>query len=78
MASRPAYDKRSVDSLEPIEKSGDNDSEPISKQKVLDTMLDLQKSDQGVNAYHVAEFEATGNLSNPKVRQFVMDAAKKA
>lgn len=78
MASRPAYDKRSVDSLEPIEKSGESNTEPLSKSQVLDTMLDLQKSGKGVGSLHISEFEATGNISDPRIKQQVMDACKKA
>ena len=79
MESQPAYDKRSVDSLEPIEKSGEsNTTDTISKAKVLDTMLDLQKSGKGINSYHVSEYEATGSISDPRAQRLIKDALKKA
>ena len=78
MASAPAYDKRSVDSLEVIEKSGDSKPETISKSQVLDTMLDLQKSGKDVTSLHISEYEATGNISNQRIRNLVQEACKKA
>lgn len=72
MASQPAYDRRSIDKLETIEKSGATpQSSDISKAQVLDAMLDLQKAGKGVTSHHVAEFEATKNISNPQVRELV-------
>ena len=77
MASQPAYDKRSVDSLEPIEKSENKPSDNISKSQVLDTMLDLQKSGAGITAYHVTRFEATGEIVDPKVEKLVKETLNK-
>lgn len=77
ISNQPAYDKRSVDTLEPLEKGGDSQVDTISKSQVLNTMLDLQVEGKGVNAQHVAEFEATRNISDPKIKQLVMSEAKK-
>ena len=76
LSSQPAHGRQSVDSLETIEKSGASNTE-ISKAQVLDTMLELQKSGKGINSHHIAEFEATRNLSNPQVKALVMEATKK-
>lgn len=76
LSSQPAHGKQSVDSLETIEKSGASNTE-ISKAQVLDTMLELQKAGKGINSQHIAEFEATKNLSNPQVKALVMEATKK-
>lgn len=75
MASAPAYDKRSVDSLEVIEKS-QGDAPALTKSQVLNTMLDLQKAGKGVSSIHVAEFEATGNISNQTIANLVKNACK--
>ncbi len=76
LSTQPAHGKQSVDSLETIEKSGASNTE-ISKAQVLDTMLELQKSGKGINSRHIAEFEATRNLSNPQVKALVMEETKK-
>jgi len=76
LSSQPAHGRQSVDSLETIEKSGSSTTE-ISKAQVLDTMLELQKAGKGINSHHIAEFEATRNLSNPQVKSLVMEATKK-
>lgn len=77
MASAPAYDKRAISGLEPIEKSGDQESE-LNKSQVLDKMLQLQQDEKsGVHARHIAEFEATGNLSNPQIKQLVINSFNK-
>ncbi len=76
LSTQPAHGKQSVDSLETIEKSGTSNTE-ISKAQVLDTMLELQKSGKGINSRHIAEFEATRNLSNPAVKALVMEETKK-
>jgi hypothetical protein len=77
LSSQPAYDKRSIDTLETLAKSGTQDSVTISKSQVLDTMLDLQKSGKGVTSHHVAEFEATGNISNGQIKALVMSETQK-
>ena len=76
LSTQPAHGKQSVDSLETIEKSGASNTE-ISKAQVLDTMLELQKAGKGINSRHIAEFEATRNLSNPQVKALVMEETKK-
>ena len=76
LSTQPAHGKQSVDSLETIGKSGASNTE-ISKAQVLDTMLELQKSGKGINSRHIAEFEATRNLSNPQVKALVMEETKK-
>lgn len=76
LSTQPAHGKQSVDSLETIEKSNESNVE-ISKAQVLDTMLELQKSGKGINSRHIAEFEATRNLSNPQVKALVMEETKK-
>jgi hypothetical protein len=76
MASGPAYDKRTVTNLEPLEKGGESEEPTIKKAQVLDTMLELQKEGKGVRAVHVAEFESTGNISNPHIKSLVMNKLK--
>lgn len=76
LSTQPAHGKQSIDSLETIEKSGASNTE-ISKAQVLDTMLELQKAGKGINSRHIAEFEATKNLSNPQVKALVMEETKK-
>lgn len=75
MASQPAYDRRSISTLEAIEKSG---SEPaqLTKSQVLDKMLALQAAGKGVTSHHIAEFEATRNISDPTVRGIVFKELK--
>lgn len=77
LSNQPAYDKRSVDTLEPLEKGGEGSADVISKSQVLDTMLDLQLEGKGITAHHVAEFEATRNISDPRIKQLVMSETKK-
>lgn len=76
LSTQPAHGRQSVDSLETIEKSGSSEV-TISKSQVLDTMLELQKAGKGINSQHIAEFEATKNLSNPQVKALVMEETKK-
>jgi hypothetical protein len=75
IASQPAYDKRSLSTLEPLEKSGDTES-VIPKARVLDKMLELQRADKGVTSKHVSEFEVTRNISDPSIRNLVMGSFK--
>ena len=58
-----------------LEKGG-NDESTLNKSQVLDTMLDLQKAGKGVTSHHVAEFEVTDNISNPKIANLVKNACK--
>lgn len=74
IASQPAYDRRSVSNLETLEKSGSSE-QVISKSQVTDKMLQLQMAgDQGVTSHHIAEFEATGNISDTLVKAKVFKA----
>jgi hypothetical protein len=76
LSSQPAHDKRSIETLEPLAKS--IESEPsLNKSQVLEVMLDLQMQGKGVTSHHVAEFEATGNISNSSIKQLVMSEAGK-
>lgn len=75
MASQPAYDRRSISSLEALEKSGEQ-SQTISKSNVTDKLLALQLAGKGVNSHHIAEFEATGNISDPAVKAMVFKELK--
>lgn len=75
MASQPAYDRRSISTLEAIEKSQPESAE-LSKSKVLDKMLELQAAGKGVTSHHIAEFEATRNISDPTVRGIVFRELK--
>lgn len=75
LASQPAYDKRSLSSLEPIEKGG-SEEQTITKSKVTDKMLELQMQGKGVRSNHIAEFEATGNISDPGIKKLVMEQFK--
>jgi hypothetical protein len=77
LSSQPAHDKRSIDTLETLAKSGTQESATITKSQVLDVMLDLQKSGKGVTSHHVAEFEATGNISNGQIKALVMGETQK-
>lgn len=74
LAAEPAYAKRSIENLSVIEKS--QESSTLNKSRVLDIMLELQKSGSGVTAHHIAEFEATNNISNQHIRQTVLNACK--
>jgi hypothetical protein len=76
LSSQPAHGRQSIDSLEVLEKGGSSETN-LTKAQVLDTMLDLQKAGKGITSHHIAEFEATRNLSNPVVRNLVMEATKK-
>ena len=76
MANQPAYDKRSVTTLEAIEKS-DGAESVVSKAQVLETMLNLQVAGKGVNSKHIAEMEATGNVSDPRIKQLIKDEIEK-
>lgn len=71
MASQPAYDKRSISNLETIEKGGSEEEKEISKSQVTDKMLQLQREGKGVRSQHIAEFEATGNISDPAIMKLV-------
>lgn len=76
MASQPAYDRRSISNLETLEKSGANASGELTKSQVLDKMLELQAAGKGVTSHHIAEFEATRNISDPTVRGIVFRELK--
>lgn len=77
LASQPAYDRRSVSNLEVIEKSNDAPaSNEIKKSQVLDTMLALQAGGKGITSHHIAEFEATGNISDTRVKRIVFQELK--
>lgn len=71
MASQPAYDRRSITSLEALEKSDSASSNEISKSQVTDKMLELQIQGKGVTSHNIAEFEATGNISDPVIKSLV-------
>lgn len=75
MASQPAYDRRSISNLETLEKSGSAPAE-MTKSQVLDKMLELQAAGKGVTSHHIAEFEATRNISDPTVRGIVFRELK--
>lgn len=71
MASQPAYDRRSISNLETLEKSGATQAQEVSKSQVLEKMLELQLAGKGVTSHHIGEFEATKNISDPRVRELV-------
>lgn len=74
IASQPAYDRRSVSNLETLEKSGSSE-QVISKSQVTEKMLQLQMAgNDGVTSHHIAEFEATGNISDALVKAKVFKA----
>jgi len=75
LASQPAYEKRSISSLEPIEKS-ESATQDVSKQQVLEKMLELQIAGKGVRSTHIAEFESTNNISDLQIRNLVMNSVK--
>lgn len=70
ISSQPAYDRRSIATLETLEKSG-TESKDISKTQVLDKLLDLQRQEKGVTSHHIAEFEATNNISDSVIKSLV-------
>lgn len=74
ISKQPAYERRSLETLEVIEKGGEE--QPISKAQVLDKMLDMQRNNEGIRSTHVAEFEATGNISDPAVKAAVFGKFK--
>lgn len=76
IASQPAYEKRSLDSLESIEKGGHDKVETISKSQTLNRMLELQQEGKGVTSVHIAEFESTNNVSNPSIKRLIADSFK--
>ena len=73
LSSQPAYEKRSVSTLEPLEKSlgHEEEQETISKSQVTNLMLDLQKAGKGITSHHITEMEATGNISDQNVSRLV-------
>ena len=75
MASQPAYDRRSISNLETVEKSGAATQE-LSKSQITDKMLGMQIAGKGVTSHHIAEFEATGNISDPLVKSLVFKELK--
>ena len=75
LASQPAYDKRSLDRLEPVEKSA-NANVDLTKSQIVERMLEMQMAGKGVTSRHIAEFEATGNVSDKAVKQMVMNSFK--
>lgn len=78
LASQPAYDKKAITSLEPIEKSSQsNGSEELSKAQKADILLDLQKSGKGVRSTHVAQMEATGRIVDPVVNRMLQEEINK-
>jgi hypothetical protein len=76
LSTQPAHGRQSIDSLETIEKGGASNTE-LSKSQVLETMFELQKAGQGINSQHITEFEVTKNISNPQIKNLVMEATKK-
>lgn len=76
MSNQPAYDRRSISTLETIEKSGASGTGELKKSQVLDKMLELQAAGKGVTSHHIAEFEATNNISDPTVRGTVFRELK--
>lgn len=76
LASQPAYDRRSISTLETLEKSSAASEEIVSKTQVLNKLLELQLAGKGVNSHHIAEFEATSNISNERVKEMVYKGLK--
>ncbi len=74
ISKQPAHAKRSLETLEVIEKGGEEPT--ISKAQVLKTMLDMQMKGEGINSKHVAEFESTSNLSDPMIKSLVFSKFK--
>lgn len=79
IASQPAYDRKSISGLEPVEKSiqGQSSAPEISKDQIADRLLELQLAGENVGSRDVAEFEATNNISNARVKSLVMESFKK-
>ncbi len=75
ISAQPAYDKRGLDRLETVQKS-ENANSDLTKSQIVDRMLELQQEGKGINSRHIAEFEATGNVSNKAIKKLVMDSFK--
>jgi hypothetical protein len=75
IASQPAYDRRSISTLETLEKAGANTQE-ISKSQIKEKLLSLQLAGKGVTSHHVAEFEGTNNISDARIRDLVFNELK--
>lgn len=76
LASQPAYDRRSISTLETLEKSGSEGTQELSKSQITEKMLGLQLAGKGVTSHHIAEFEATGNISDANVKAIVFKELK--
>jgi len=73
MASQPAYDKRSVSTLETIEKSEDEKTQNVTKPQILDALLELQKAGKATS-FDVSKYESTNQLSKSlqeSVKQYI-------
>lgn len=62
MAAQPAYDKRSVSTLEVIEKTENENSQSVTKPQVLNALLELQRVGQATS-FDVSKYESTNQLS---------------
>lgn len=78
MASQPAYDRRSISNLEALEKSGASSegAKELSKRQISEKMFEMQVAGKGVTSHHIAEFEATGNISDEIVKSIVFKELK--
>lgn len=78
LSNQPAYDTKSITSLDIIKKSEDNDSEKvIGKKDITNIMLKMQLEGKLPNAgQYISEFEATGNISNERIQKLVFDTIK--
>lgn len=61
MASQPAYDKKAVTKLEPIEKS-QPETEKASKRQVLNALLEMQQAGEATS-HDISKYESTNQLS---------------
>lgn len=62
MATQPAYEKRSVSTIESIEKPQDISTETVSKSMVLDALFELQKAGKATSL-DITKYEATKQLN---------------
>lgn len=61
MASQPAYDKKAVTKLEPIEKS-EPEVQKTSKRQVLNALLEMQQAGEATS-HDISKYESTNQLS---------------
>lgn len=75
LSNQPAREAKNIDNLEAIEKS-EQEEPVVNKEQVLNKMLEMQYEGKNVGSHAISEFEATGNISNPRIKQLVLNELK--